>query len=102
MIVPAVTHKSEVEEQFKTKYYSTDMFYYIGAFESYLLNIADDTEQGRYDWVVMDDHDKVIGYIGYHIDWYNSTVHNFGMICFDDGNPMFGVGIKQDKKKIIH
>ena len=94
MIVPAITKKDEIQKLFAQQYYSEDMFYYVGGVDSFPLEISSSTDNGRYEWAIMDG-DRVIGYISYTIDWYSKGVYNFGLISFDKGNPKVGVGIKE-------
>lgn len=94
MIVPAITVKEEIEKLFSQQFYSKDMFYYVGGVDSFPLEISSSTDNGRYEWAIMDG-DKIIGYISYTIDWYSQGVYNFGLISFDKGNPKVGIGIKE-------
>lgn len=100
MIVPAITVKDEVEKLFKQQFYTEDMFYYVGGVDSFPLEISQSTDNGRYEWAIMDG-DKVVGFIAYVIDWYSQGVYNFGLISFDKGNPKVGIGIKDVIKLLL-
>lgn len=100
MIIPAITVKEELEKLFTKQYYSEDMFYYVGGVDSFPLQVADSTENGRYEWAIID-KDKVIGYVAYHIDWYSQGAYNFSLISFDKNNPKVGIGLKEVIKKLI-
>jgi hypothetical protein len=100
MIIPAITVKEEIEKLFTKKYYSDDMFYYVGGLDNFPLNISNSTECGKYEWAIMDE-DKVIGFIGYSVDPYSQGVYNFGLMSFDDKNPKIGIGIKEVIQEIL-
>lgn len=101
MIIPAVIVKDKIEELVKEHYYTDKMLYYTGEFGSYPFNIAESTEDGRYDWAIMSSDNRVIGYIGYRLDWVNLCAHNFGMYCFEENNPEFGIGVKEVLDKLF-
>ena len=101
MIVPAVTVKEEIEKLFKSNYYTDEMYFYTGDPGSYPANIAESTEDGRYDWAVMSSDNRVIGFISYRLDWSNLCANNFGMYCFEKNSPEFGIGVKQVMDKLF-
>ena len=37
--------------------------------------------------------EKLVEYLDYHIDWYNSCASRFGLISFDRGNPIVGMDL---------
>lgn len=84
-IVPAVVYKIELEKLFLKEFYSDNYFYFIGDVHSFPYKIAESNENGKFEYAVVDD-EKVVGYIGYTVDFYNSRVCNFGLYSFDEGN----------------
>ena len=39
---------------------------------------------------LLNNDEKLIGYLTYQIDYYSSRANNFGLISFDKGNPIIG------------
>lgn len=90
MLKPAICCKAEIENALKEYFYSADMMYYTGCNNSYLLQVSDSSEDGRYQWAVTHEDGRLIGYIEYQVDQYSSCVHNFGAFSFKRGDPVMG------------
>lgn len=88
MLVPAALYKDQIIKEFQNHFYTDDMMYVTGCLGNWCPNIADCPDGGLFQFAVVD-HDKLIGYIGYSIDFYSSRVYNFGMFSFDRGNLIF-------------
>lgn len=102
MLVPAITKKAEIEEEFKKLYYTDDMFYYMGCLYSGPTSILETGDGNIYQYAVVDENEKLIGYIGYSIDWYSSNVNSFGLISFDRNNPLIGIELRNVFNKLIN
>lgn len=85
MLKPAILYKKEITEKMQEKFYSTDMLYFVGEKGSYSIDIADHTDGGLFQYACLDG-DKLIGFIGYRVDWSSRSAFNFGLISFDKGN----------------
>lgn len=90
MLKPAICYKEQIENALKEYFYTDDMMFYIGGVENYLLTVGDSGENGKYQYAVVGEENKLIGYIGYSIDRYSSCAYNFGAFSFDRGNPIMG------------
>lgn len=90
MLKPAICYKTELESALREYFYTDDMMFYQGCINSYLIEIADKAEDGHYQYAVVDGDSKLIGYIGYRIDYYSSCAYSFGAFSFDRGNPIIG------------
>ncbi len=90
MLKPAVCYKEQLENALKEYFYTDDMMFYQGCNNSYLMEISDKSDNGRYQYAVVGNNDKLIGYIGYYVDYYSSCAYNFGAFSFDRGNPIMG------------
>lgn len=90
MLKPAICYKAAIESALAEYFYSEDMMLYMACRESYLLNVGDSCEDDCYQYAVVTEAGKLIGYIGYRVDRYSSTATNFGAFSFDRGNPMMG------------
>lgn len=90
MLKPAICYKAELEKALQEYFYTDDMMFYQGCVNSYLIEIADKGEGGHYQYAVVGEDDKLIGYIDYRIDYYSSCAYSFGAFSFDRGNPIMG------------
>lgn len=102
MLIPAILKKDEIQEAFKRYYYSDDMMYETGGLNNWLPNIQEETEIGRFQFAIVNSKEKLVGYLDYHIDWYNSCASRFGLISFDRGNPIVGMDLYSELKKLIY
>ena len=102
MLIPAIIKKNDILESFKRYYYSDDMMYETGSLNNWLPNIQEETETGRFQYAIVDSKENLIGYLDYHIDWYNSCASRFGVISFDRGNPIVGRDLFNELNKLIN
>ena len=102
MLVPAILKKNEILESFKRYYYSADMMYETGGLNNWLPNIQEETESGRFQYAIVASSEKLVGYLDYYIDWYNSCAWRFGLISFDRGNPIVGKDLFNELNKLIY
>jgi len=86
MIIPAICYKEELTKAFDRLRYSDKMLYYNGCIcdgRFYCIGENDDT-LGRFQYAIVDNADKLVGYIGYTIDYYSNGAYNFGLISLAD------------------
>ena len=102
MLIPAIIKKNEILEAFKRYYYSDDMMFETGSLCNWLPDIQEETEDGRYQYAIVNKNEELIGYLAYHINWYNSCANRFGLISFDRGNPIIGKDSYNELIKLIH
>lgn len=102
MLIPAIIKKSEILEAFQRYYYSDDMMYETGSLGNWLPNVQEETEDGRFQYAIVDSKEELVGYLEYHIDWYNSCAYRFGIFSFDRGNPIVGKDLLNELRKIIY
>lgn len=96
---PAILYKEEIEKKSKELYYSEDLFYYTGGRCHTPIKIVEESEDGgRYQWAIVDNNQKLMGYISYYIDYFDSCASSFGLISFESGNPFIGIALKE----VIH
>lgn len=101
MLVPAIVKKNEILERFKRLYYSQDMIYANGCMGNWMPNIQEETDNGQFQYAILDHNEKLVGYLDYHIDWYNSCASRFGLISFHKGNVAVGRALFSEMKKLI-
>lgn len=102
MLIPAIIKKNEILEAFKRYYYSDDMMYETGSLSNWLPDIQEEPEDGRYQYAIVNQKEELVGYLDYHINWYNSCAHRFGLISFDRGNPIVGKDLFNELNKLIN
>lgn len=90
MLVPAILYKEQIEKEFRKYYYTTDMMYETGGIENWIPQIAERPESWQFQYAIVDNNKKLIGYLGYSVDWYVSKAYNFGLFSFDRGNVLVG------------
>ena len=86
MLVPAITYKETIEQEFKKIQYSEKYLWYTGSIDNYDIEVK--TEGDKFSFAIVDKSDElygdiVIGYISFRVDWYCSMAYNFSLIKFD-------------------
>lgn len=71
--------------EFQKLYYTEDMFYYTGCSAQWYPNIKDIPDDGDFDFAIVNNAGKLIGYLSYKADYYCSKVYNFGLVSFNRG-----------------
>lgn len=102
MLVPAILHKEQIEKGFRRYYYTTDMMYETGNLCNWNPEIAECPNESRFQYAVVDENEKLIGYLEYSVDWYSSTAYNFCMLSFDRGNPQFGIDVYNKLEELVN
>ena len=90
MLVPAILYKEQIEKEFQKYYYTTDMMYETGCMCNWSPEIAECPNESQFQYAIVDKNEKLIGYLGYSVDWYASKAYNFGLFSFDRGNILVG------------
>ena len=89
MLKPAILYKSEIERKFSEIVYDNDYSLYSGYPYSFELpNI--ELKDNCYQFAIINNEDKLIGYLAYPIDTFTNSAYNFGLYSFDKGNPIIG------------
>lgn len=90
MLIPAILYKEQIIKNFQKYFYTTDMLYETGCMCNWSPEIADCPDESQFQYAIVDKNGKLIGYIGYKVDWYASAAYNFGLFSFDRGNVLIG------------
>lgn len=86
MLVPAILYKDQIIKGMQRYFYTTDMMYETGCMENWTPNIFDCPNESQFQYAIVDKNEKLVGYLGYSVDWYASKAYNFGLFSFDRGN----------------
>jgi hypothetical protein len=86
MLVPAVLYKDQIIKGMQRYFYTTDMMYETGCMENWTPNIFDCPDESQFQYAIVDKNEKLVGYLGYSVDWYASKAYNFGLFSFDRMN----------------
>lgn len=100
MLVPAILFKEQIEKEFQKRYYTEDMLFETGCMEQWLPDIQEVPCEGRFDYAIVH-NDKLIGYLGYQVDYYVSKACNFGLISFSRGNPIVGKDVFEKMEELV-
>ena len=100
MLVPGIARESEIVEKFKQLYYTDDMMYEGCRLGNYIPSISD-APDNIFIYAIVD-KDQVIGYFSYTIDWYSRCAYDFDLLSFDKGNPIIGIDIMRELKKLLN
>ena len=90
MLVPAILYKDEIIKGMQKYFYTDDMMFETGCMDNWTPNITECPEGSQFQYAIVDNNEKLIGYLGYAVDWYASKAYNFGLFSFDRGNPLVG------------
>ena len=101
MLVPAILHKEQIKKEFQKYFYTTDMLYETGGIENWIPQISECPESWQFQYAIVDDNKKLIGYLGYSVDWYVSKVYNFGLFSFDRGNVLVGKDVFDKLEELV-
>lgn len=101
MLVPAVLYKESINKEFQRYFYTIDMLYETGGIENWSLQIAECPESWQFQYAIVDNNKKLIGYLGYSVDWYVSKAYNFGLFSFDRGNVLVGKDVFDKLEELV-
>ena len=102
VLVPAILYKEEIVREFQKKFYTEDMLFETGSLNNWLPNIVDEPDSNTYQFAIVDNDKKLIGYLDYHIDWYTSCASRFGLMSFDKGSHIIGLAVYKTMRKLIY
>ena len=102
MLVPAILYKEQILKSMQRYFYTTDMLYETGGVENWTPEIAECPEGWRFQYAIVDRNKKLIGYLGYYVDWYVSKAYNFGLFSFDRGNVLMGRDVFNKLEELVN
>ena len=101
MLVPAILYKEEITKGMQKYFYTDDMLYETGCMENWTPNIFDCPDGGQIQYAIVNNNNKLIGYLAYTIDWYSSKSYNFVLFSFDRGNPLIGKEVFNKLEELV-
>lgn len=102
MLVPAILYREQIIEEFRKCFYTTDMLFETGCIGNWIPTIEDCPEGWQFQYAIVDKDEKLIGYLGYTVDWYASRAYNFGLISFDRGNVLVGRDVFDKLEELVN
>ena len=102
MLVPAILYKEQITKEIQKYFYTTDMMYETGCLENWAPDIFDCTNESQFQYAIVDKDEKLIGYLGYSVDWYASNAYNFGLFSFDRGNILIGKNVFDKLEELVN
>ncbi len=101
MLVPAILYSSEITVEFQKNLYTQDMMYVSGCMDNWVPKILDCPDFNSYQYAIIDENKKLIGFLCYRIDWYASKAYDFGLMSFDRGNPLIGKAVFNKLNELV-
>lgn len=101
MLVPAILYSSEITVEFQKNLYTQDMMYVAGCMDNWVPKILDCPDFNCYQYAIIDENKKLIGFLCYRIDWYASKAYDFGLMSFDRGNPLIGKDVFNKLNELV-
>lgn len=102
MLIPAILKKDEILYEFQKLQYTDDLMYEVGSCDNYMPNIVEEPDKETYQYAIIDNKNKLVGYVSYQVDWYSSQAHQFGLMSFDRGNPLIGKALFEIMDNLIN
>lgn len=102
MLVPAILYKEQITKGMQKYFYTTDMMYETGCMENWIPNIFDCPNENQFQYAIVDKDEKLIGFLGYSVDWYSSKAYNFGLFSFDRGNLLVGKDVFRKLEELVN
>ena len=102
MLKPAILYRDEIFAKLLEYSYTDNMLFYMGCLGNELPKIEENSSGNVYQYAIIGEDNKLIGYFAYSIDWYSSCVYNFGLFAFDRNNTTIGFDVYKELKKIIN
>lgn len=100
MLVPAILYKQQIVKKFQKYFYTTGMLYETGGMCNWSPNIEECPDESQFQYAIVND-EKLIGYLGYSVDWYTSKAYNFGLFSFDRGNALVGKDVFNKLEELV-
>ena len=83
---PALVYKEQLITAARKLRYTDEIFWYNGCICQGDLWIREEEDDGNiYQYAIMAEDDRPIGYISYRLDHFVSSAYNFGLIYLGDG-----------------
>lgn len=102
MLVAAILYKDEIIKGMQKHFYTDDMMFETGCMDNWTPNIFDCPEGSQFQYAILDNNEKLIGYLAYAVDWYASKAYNFGLFSFDRGNPLVGKEVFNKLEELVN
>ncbi len=77
------------------------MLFETGTLNNWIPDISDNHNESRYQFAIVDNNKKLIGYLDYCIDWYTSCASRFALMWFDKGNQIISIDILKTMRRLI-
>lgn len=88
MIKTAQLYEDELKRKFLETWYDDRYKYYTMDSGYYQTSLSDNTKK-HHSFVSLDKDGRIIGYIGYEVNWEIKSALQLNIISFDFGNMMF-------------
>lgn len=96
MLVPAITYKETIEQEFKKIQYSDKYLWYTGSIDNYDMEVK--TEGDKFAFAIITyihSREVLVGYVSFRVDWYCSMAYNFSLIKFLDAPMVMARAVRE-------
>lgn len=100
MLDVAIRHKEELIERFRSVWFDKKYKFWNNSNFYEEWEVAESTWE-RHQFVSLDSHGNVIGYIAYGIDRENDNVYALNIVNFSDNKVVFGLDVGQALRDIF-
>lgn len=101
MLVPAILYKEQIKREFQKHFYSNDMMLETGGLHNWTPDIDESPDFNTRQYAIVGKDEELIGYLAYKINYYNSSVYNFGLFSFDRGNAILGRDLYNHMNELV-
>ena len=101
MLVPAILYKDEIIKDMQKYFYTDDMMFETGSMNNWTPNIIECPDCSQFQYAIVGNNGKLIGYLTYSVDWYASIAYNIGLFSFDRGNPLVGRDVFNKLEELV-
>lgn len=94
MLKPAQLYADELQEENIKSWYKPENIFWNGGTGDSTIDLPEDNND-THKFVSVDKDEKILGYIGYSVDWSSLSADRFGIISFQKGSIEFAKDIYQ-------
>ena len=90
-IAPAALYQDQIRIELTKRMYTKEMHLLSGRLGHIWIPDIDIVQNGwKFQFAILDDNEKLIGYIAFDVDYIMSSALNFALFSFDPGNIIVG------------
>jgi hypothetical protein len=100
MLVPAILYKDEIENAFAKEIYTKEYFFYAGYAHCHSFPQIT-AEDNKYQFAIIDEQEKLLGYLAYQVNASGDCVDKFGLYSFCKGHYLVGKELFNKMEELV-